>query len=404
MDRQDIDALLIGALYGELTPADEARLAAHLESHPADKSALEGMKATRDSVRASRIFEVQTDPPQAVSALLLQEAARRAPRRAPEPEARESWFHRFVRSFMAHPAMAAAAMLVLVVGVAGTLYMRHGDQFAEKTMDQAPAASTERADNVAMPPPAETAAQGSSYDVGLAEQPQVGGAKDAEKAEAPKLDRKVQPPKATATASSDGDNFAKAPRHSKKGYVEVTTPDRMPKDLDKNDEGGEIAGNALYGRGAPGAGAAATNAPAPPPPPPPQVAQAPMDDKPVAPSKPAAPAPSKTVAKAPAQEPTPQPQTAAGPATDRGLYAWAAAQHRTAVEKAKKGDCAGAATLAVQVKTRDPDYYAQYMKGDRELKGCNAYIDDAQMRNESANSKQKATKRASDEPASPTRK
>ena len=26
VDRQDIDALLIGALYGELTPADEARL------------------------------------------------------------------------------------------------------------------------------------------------------------------------------------------------------------------------------------------------------------------------------------------------------------------------------------------------------------------------------------------
>ena len=154
MDRQDIDALLIGALYGELTPADEARLTAHLESHPADKSALEGMKATRDSVRASRIFDVQADPPQAVSALLLQEAARRAPRRAPEPEARESWFHRFVRSFMAHPAMAAAAMLVLVVGVAGTLYMHNGDQFATKTAEQAPAATAniERADTTAVPP------------------------------------------------------------------------------------------------------------------------------------------------------------------------------------------------------------------------------------------------------------
>ena len=31
VDAQDIDALLIGALYGELTPADEARLVAHLE-------------------------------------------------------------------------------------------------------------------------------------------------------------------------------------------------------------------------------------------------------------------------------------------------------------------------------------------------------------------------------------
>ena len=32
-------------------------------------------------MRESRIFQVQLDPPQAVSALLLQEAARRAPRR-----------------------------------------------------------------------------------------------------------------------------------------------------------------------------------------------------------------------------------------------------------------------------------------------------------------------------------
>ena len=32
-----------------------------------------------------------------------------------------------MRSFIAHPAMAAAAMLVLVVGVAGTLYVQKGD-------------------------------------------------------------------------------------------------------------------------------------------------------------------------------------------------------------------------------------------------------------------------------------
>src|SRR5512135_328633 len=115
MDRQDIDALLIGALYGELTPADEARLAAHLESHPADKSALDGLKVARDAVKQSRIFDVQADPPQAISAVLLQEAARRAPKApktAGDPERRESWFHRFLRSFASHPAMAAAAMLV----------------------------------------------------------------------------------------------------------------------------------------------------------------------------------------------------------------------------------------------------------------------------------------------------
>src|SRR5689334_5340832 len=126
VDRNDIDALLIGSLYGELSSADEARLKAHLESHPADRTALDGLVRTRDAVRASRIFAVQAEPPQSVSALLLQEAARRAPRES----AGEGWFARLRRSFLMSPAMAAAAMLVLVLGVAGTLYLRQGDHFA----------------------------------------------------------------------------------------------------------------------------------------------------------------------------------------------------------------------------------------------------------------------------------
>src|SRR4051812_40922073 len=81
VDRTDIDALLIGALYGELTPADEARLTAHLESHPADRTALDNLTRTRAAVRDSRILTFQAEPSQAISALLLQEASRRAPRR-----------------------------------------------------------------------------------------------------------------------------------------------------------------------------------------------------------------------------------------------------------------------------------------------------------------------------------
>ena len=127
-DRTDIDALLIGALYGELTPADEARLTAHLESHPADRTALDDLTRTRAAVRDSRILAFHFEPPAAVSALLLQEASRRAPR---VQDREESWFQRFVRSFAAHPAMAAAATIVLVLGVAGTLYLRGVRQFAE---------------------------------------------------------------------------------------------------------------------------------------------------------------------------------------------------------------------------------------------------------------------------------
>src|SRR6185503_20838833 len=107
-DRMDIDALLIGALYGELTPADEARLTAHLDSHPTDRGALDDLKSARAAVRESRFFDVQLDPPQAVSALLLQEAHRRAPKRAMSAtsEEKESWFFRFTKMFLAHPAMA----------------------------------------------------------------------------------------------------------------------------------------------------------------------------------------------------------------------------------------------------------------------------------------------------------
>src|SRR5215470_16383684 len=137
-DRTDIDALLIGALYGELTPADEARLTAHLESHPADRTALDDLTRTRAAVRDSGILAFQREPPAAVSALLLQEASRRAPR----PQDHEvSWLQRFVRSFAAHPAMAAAATVVLVIGVVGTLYLRGVHQFAGTALPEGPVAT-----------------------------------------------------------------------------------------------------------------------------------------------------------------------------------------------------------------------------------------------------------------------
>src|SRR5690242_3438533 len=100
VDRLDIDALLIGALYSELTPAEEARLSAHLESHPGDRVALDDLKSARLAVRESRILSVQLEPPQAISAMLLQEAARRAPKAARGREDSETsgWFYRFTRS------------------------------------------------------------------------------------------------------------------------------------------------------------------------------------------------------------------------------------------------------------------------------------------------------------------
>src|SRR5687768_15092688 len=151
VDRQDIDALLISALYGELTPADEARLTAHLESHPADRTALADLTRARTALLESRILTVQLEPPQAISALLLQEAARRAPKPVvAKTEDREGWFERFLRSFAARPMMAAAAMLVVMLGVAGTIKMTGGQdaqyvERADRTLEPTPPPAADEA-------------------------------------------------------------------------------------------------------------------------------------------------------------------------------------------------------------------------------------------------------------------
>jgi len=396
MDRQDIDALLIGALYGELTPADEARLAAHLESHPADKSALDGLQVARDAVKQSRIFDAQAEPPQAISAVLLQEAARRAPKKVMDPERRESWFSRFVRSFASHPAMAAAAMLVVVVGVAGTLYMRNGDQFAEKTAGTPPSTAetaqvdTDRAD------PAPAAVAVAAADAGIA-----GNDKDYEGAGAGSAAYNVgladEPKKLAAVPKAPAHETATPKQKSKGGYIEVTTPDRMPKEMDGKNEVAKsdiAAGESLAGAGgAPASGG--TNAPettiatqATPP-------AADSRSKAATVAKPTAPTPAQgKFAEAPPPPPVaqPVPQAPAGPATNSALLGWAKAQHAQAVALVKKGDCGAAAKVAVQVKNRAPDYFAQNMRDDRELKSCMAYITDAADKEEQRAAPKKAAK------------
>ncbi|CAN5788286.1 hypothetical protein BH11MYX2_BH11MYX2_02190 [soil metagenome] len=160
LQRQDIDALLISALYGELTPSQESELSTHLASHPADKAALDGLTLTRDQVRSSRILAVQLEPPQSITALLIQEAARRAPK---SPAEGEGWFARFVRSFVQHPAMAAAATLVLIVGIAAVVGRNKGNQFANESENRELTATAVRDESALAPTAAgEGAAAGSN--------------------------------------------------------------------------------------------------------------------------------------------------------------------------------------------------------------------------------------------------
>lgn len=123
---QQLDALLIGALYGELSPAETLTLDAHLLANPADAGLLAQLRQVHAVVRLGGLTQSFVEPPQAVSALLLQEASRKAPKKSlvNNHNERPNWFIRFVRSMALHPGLAAAASLALVAGIGGVLFTR----------------------------------------------------------------------------------------------------------------------------------------------------------------------------------------------------------------------------------------------------------------------------------------
>ena len=397
VERQDIDALLIGALYGELTPADEARLQTHFESHPGDRSALNAMTDTRLAVRESRILQVQLEPPQAVSALLLQEAARRAPRKVERSDdASESWFARFLRSFVAHPAMAAAGMLVLVIGVAGTMYLRKGDQFAEKTVVSARELAPAQAAGSAAPEGATATSAPAS--ITATEQAQV---------EAAKLEAQAGSGSSYGVGlagvldESDGkDKPAEPSRTERKGssYIEVKQRELQPKELDEKPRPRKpaLTKPSLDNRSpandrdpaASGPGAATTkSAPAPT-----TETQVPQAAPPPPPTSP----PSGEAARD---------QTVAGRADSKVDPAETAVRelHARLVTQVKSGNCREAASLAIEISGRSRAYYAQNVENDRALKACRAYIS-TELERETVRAQKRATQKRATEPAKPAQK
>jgi hypothetical protein len=439
MDRQDIDALLIGALYGELTPAEEAQLDAHLESHPADRQALDDLTAARTAIRDSRVFATLLDPPQAVSALLLQEAARRSPRPARRESAEhDGWFARLRRSFMAHPAMAAAAMLVLCVGVAGSMYLRHGNKsFSEAQVAPAQLADAERAAATSTESTISMGAASQSPQSPQSQGRMIGGAAAGSGAPSDVATGAVTTPPAAAPAIAyqagladaqagpgtaqlaegrKGDSGNGLGRAAPDGFLDgrsglrrgVAPPARASKlvvhrdlpevkELDaplryapKKDVDGDDDGVASSRHGAAGGGIASTGAApgaapnaaredrsANTPPPPPPVAPPATKTVSKASTKPApAATPAQLAAdKAEAQESADSSKKKQ--AAQSANDAWAHDQHQRLQQLVRAGNCTDAAPLAIAIANRAPDYYAANIATDRNIKQCLAYINDA---------------------------
>src|SRR5687768_2755550 len=121
MQCKDIDELMVDFLYQELDDDKMQAWNAHVGACAACGTEMNSLQRTRQALRALPELE----PSQAVSTRLLNEAGKRAARsKAVEGGGLLDWLHRLVGPIMAHPAWAAAASLLIVVGVAGFLSMR----------------------------------------------------------------------------------------------------------------------------------------------------------------------------------------------------------------------------------------------------------------------------------------
>ncbi len=158
---RDIDALMIDRLYDELDSVDGKRFDAHVEGCARCRAELAGLERTRAALREMP----DEEPPSSLSAILLHEAARHAPAAPARPRAvppRAStddepprgplrWLLGLLEPIVAHPAATAVATLVVVAGIAGSLYLRGDHHLVEPVIDEsAPAPATSAAEPPAM--------------------------------------------------------------------------------------------------------------------------------------------------------------------------------------------------------------------------------------------------------------
>jgi hypothetical protein len=139
-----MDGLMMDWLYDELDPSSSAKVAQHVDGCSRCSTEMAALRRTRAAFRGMSHLE----PPAAISAILLHEAARRSPgAMVAEGAARHSPFWERVRAWLRpignHPGLAAMASLMLVAGVAGALYVRRGWDIGapHELPDTAPAAA-----------------------------------------------------------------------------------------------------------------------------------------------------------------------------------------------------------------------------------------------------------------------
>jgi hypothetical protein len=431
---QDIDALMMDWLYEELGQTDQARFDAHVATCARCQSELASFTRTREAVRALPELE----PPPALSAQLLHEAAKRAPQSKVKAADGErpgfwAWLVGMFQPMAAHPALSAVATLVLVAGVTSALYLSggFGDQQSRVASQAEPPAAasaklehraeTTSADKAIAAPKAGETAQAAALDSGgdqgfevdlATEDTKIRGIlADTEERQLKSMDEKLD---ALAATDRRTQAIEQTKRRGPTGPANKA-PKRSASAITEAE--GLIApnGDALGGVGrefanAPGAGgrsatlavegaeddadgeaaasiAVAQQAPATPP------RARPEPAKPAPPAKPKPTTRRATKSKSPtAAKKNAEPQRRsrtrndapeAEPSPDRDKdsnRAWAERQELQMKQALRKDNCSLAARYANDIRDRARRYYDQRISGSKELARCRTYVENERKR------------------------
>lgn len=334
-----------------------------------DGSAYEGdeeLAGLRD-LRAMLAGAGDEDPSDAVSNKLLALAAQHAPKPKVESRGLFAWLGNLMMPLVAHPGLAAAATLVLVAGVAGTLYIKGDVQIAEPTASSRGAspgseAVLDEATAIApSPDPSATATDSLSAEVaeepaeeraeGLAEQAPADGTGSgrssraaAETAKSQKRD-KSRAAKPAVVGGSAGYGYQDEREDGAGAEQKRKAPARKSslkvKDIDTRDFSGSSNN--------PSAG----NVSAPPPPPQ------------------AEPAPSKGSTRSAPSAPSGDAEADADKKSESKSQE-AARLHEQARIAAKNNDCTRVLALGQQIRKLDGAYYDRQFLSDAALKSCRA--------------------------------
>lgn len=390
-DRQEIDALIVGALYGELDAADRARLETHLSSHPEDRAALEALERTRATVRRGLAEMPAAEPSPAISTILLREAGRLAPspraaaaRESADDDGLWARFLRWARPVALHPAFAGAAALILVAGTASALWLRDKGEMTEpEVASPAPQRATlpgddEHAEHAPTEPAAEPAiAPGADgdfrvdLDQGVSGK-DVGGAEGlSDRSVAGGLrgrDQVAMPADGKKGGKGTGKAMGKAKRPEAAGYLELDS--KAPVDIKDLPAGGEIA----------------------------KAEEEKRDDSILEAEDDAVTSRGAKVAKQGQAAPKPEPKPA-----NPALEEWAKGAHSRLAKLVADGKCPEAGRLGAEIKDRAPEYYAANVANDRAIRACKSYIEGQAKKKAEKNYKSRSQSNTVDEAADSTK-